>query len=151
MHELIFVRGDTYDFSSILIGSILCTKVVRSSRTKQLDLGLDMNMVTKELTGNLMLVWHELNVLTSALLTLKYVILLKIAVANWMPRLHITTISKDFAVLLYAIGTNVPFDMANVVFQVIVSYAEFESTLGGLPFSSLIHEILSVQKEGLAE
>ena len=68
-----------------------------------------------------------------------------------MLRLHITTISKDLAVLLYAIGTNVPFDMANVIFQVIVSYVESESSLGGLPFPSLIHEILSVQKEGLAE
>ena len=41
--------------------------------------------------------------------------------------------------------------MANVIFQVIVSYAESESTLGGLPFPFLIHEILSVQKEGLAD
>ena len=33
----------------------------------------------------------------------------------------------------------------------IVSYAESKSTLGGLPFPFLIHEILSVQKEGLAD
>ena len=85
------------------------------------------------------------------MLTSKYVILHKIIVANWMPRLYITIISKDLAILLYAIGTNVPFDMANVIFQVIVSYAKSESTLGGLPFPSLIHEILSVQKEGLAD
>ena len=109
MHELVFVRGDKYDFCPVLISSILCTKVVRSIRTKELDLGLDMNMVTKELTGNLMLVWPELNVLASVLLTTKYVILHKITVANWMPRLHITTINKDLAILLYAIGTDVPF------------------------------------------
>ena len=116
MHELVFVRGDNFDFSAVLISSILCTKVVRSKKTKELDLGLDMNLVTKELTGSLLLVWPELNVLTSALLTSKYAILHKIVVANWMPRLHITTISKDLAVLLYAIGTNVHFDMANVIF-----------------------------------
>ena len=85
------------------------------------------------------------------MLTSKYAILHKVAVANWMPRLHITTVSKDLAVLLYAIGTNVPFDIANVIFQVIVSYVESESTLGGLPFPYLIHEILNVQKDGLAE
>ena len=67
--SLFFVRGDKYDFSPFLISSILCTKVVRSTRTKELDLGLDMNMVTKELTGNLMLVWPELNILASAVLT----------------------------------------------------------------------------------
>ena len=150
MHELVFVRGDKYDFCPVLISSILCTKVVRSSRTKELDLSLDMNMVTKELTGNQMLVWLELNILASAVLTTKYAILHKIDVANWMPRLHITTISKDLAVLLYAISTIVPFDMVNVVFQVIVSYAKSKSTLGGLSFLSLIHEILNVQKERLA-
>ena len=82
MHELVFVRGDKYDFSHVLISSILCTKVVKSNRTKELDLGLDMNIVTKELTGNQMLVWLELNILASAMLTTKYVILHKIAVAN---------------------------------------------------------------------
>ena len=117
MHELVFMRGDNFDFSLILISSILCTKVVKSKRTKELDLGLDMNLVTKELTGSLLLVWPELNVLTSALLTSKYAILHKIVVANWMPRLHITTISKDLAALLYAIGTNVPFDIANVILK----------------------------------
>ena len=33
----------------------------------------------------------------------------------------------------------------------IINYTESESTLNGLPFSSLIHEILSVQKKGLAD
>ena len=82
MHELVFVRGDTYDFSPVLISSILCTKVVKSKRTKELDLGLDMNIITKELTGNQMLVWPELNVLASAMLTTKYAILHKITIEN---------------------------------------------------------------------
>ena len=110
-----------------------------------------MNVVTVELIGNSVLVWPDLNVLSSALLTTKYSILHRIAIANWMPRLHITTISKDLAALLYAIGTNVAFDMTNVIFQVIVSYVEAETTIGGLPFFFLIHEVLTVQKDGLVE
>ena len=39
--------------------------------------------------------------------------------------------------------------MANVIFQVIVSYTEAKTTVGGLSFPSLIHELLTVQKEGL--
>ena len=68
-----------------------------------------------------------------------------------MPRLHISTISEDLAILLYAFGTNVSFDIANVIFQVIVSYVEVETTIGGLPYPFLIHEVLMVQKDGLAE
>ena len=82
MHELVFVRGDTYDYSPILISSILCTKMVKSKRTKKLDLGLDMNIVIKELMGNQMLVWPKLNILANAVVTIKYVILHKIVVAN---------------------------------------------------------------------
>ena len=46
-------------------------------------------------------------------------------------------------------GTDVSFDMDNVIFQVIVSYAEAETTIGGLFFSSLIHELLIIQKGDL--
>ena len=56
MYELVYVRGDNFDFSPILISSILCTNIVKSKRTKELDLGLDMNLVTKELTSSLLLV-----------------------------------------------------------------------------------------------
>ena len=145
------VRGDIFDFSLVMINSILGTKIMTSKRKKELNLGLDMNNVTMELTRNFVLIWPDLNILSSALLTTKYSILHKIAIANWMQRLHISTISKDLDVLLCAIGTNVSFDMANVIFQVIVSYAEAKTTVDGLPLPSLIHEVLTVQKDGLAE
>ena len=103
-----------------------------------------MNVVTMVLTGNFVLVWPNLNVISNALLTTKYSILHKIAITNWMPRLHISTISKNLVILLYAVGNNVPFDMANVIFQVIMSYAEAETIVGGLPFPSLIHEVLTI-------
>ena len=122
---------------------------MQSNKKKELDLGLDMNMVTVELTGNSFLIWPDLNVLSSVVLTIKYSILHKIAIANWMPRLHIFSISKDLAVLLYVVGTDISFDMVNVIFQVIMSYAKTETTVGGLPFSSLIHELLTAQKEDL--
>ena len=41
--------------------------------------------------------------------------------------------------------------MANMIFQVIVSYVEAKTTVGGLPFPSLIHEVLTIQKDGLVE
>ena len=144
MHELVFVRDNLFAFSPILISSILSTKLVLSNKTNELDLRLDMNVVIIELIGSSILIWPDLNVLSSALLIAKYSILHKIAIANWMPKFHISTISKDPIVLLYAVGTNVSFDMANVIFQVIISYVEAETTVGGLPFPSLIHELLTV-------
>ena len=77
-----FVRDNLFDFSPVLISFILNTKLVKSNRMKKLDLGLDMNVVTIELTEIFFLIWHDLNVLSSAFLTTKYSILHKIAIAN---------------------------------------------------------------------
>ena len=81
-----------------------------------MDFGLDMNEVAIELTEKFVLIWPDLNVLSSAMLTTKYAILYKVVITNWMPRLHISTISKDLAILLYAVGKDISFDMANVIF-----------------------------------
>ena len=56
MHELVFVKGDYFDFSPFMISFILGTKIVPSKRKKKLNLGLDMNAVTMELIGNFVLV-----------------------------------------------------------------------------------------------
>ena len=98
------------------MNSILSTKIVQSNRTNEVDFRLDMNVVIVKLTENSVLVWPNLNVLLSVVLTTKYSILQKITIANWMTRLHISYISKDFVVLLYVMGTDVSFDIANVIF-----------------------------------
>ena len=91
------------------------------------------------------------NVITSDVLTSKYSILHKIAIANWLPRLHISNVSKDLAVLLFAIGTGEDFDLAKVIFQVIKSNAESKNTVNVLPYPSLIFEILQLQKDIMEE
>ena len=76
---------------------------------------------------------------------MKYSILHKIIIANSLPRLHISSVSKDLAILLFLVGTGEPFDMGKIIYQVIVSNAEFEHAYGVLPFSFLIFEILQLQ------
>ena len=61
VHELVFVRGDFFEFSLVMINSILGTKIVLIKRKNKLNLKFDMNTVTMELTGNFVLVlaWSE--------------------------------------------------------------------------------------------
>ena len=68
-----------------------------------------------------------------------------------MPRLHISTVSKDLAILLFVIGTSEEFDLAKVIFQVITSNAESENTVNVLPYPSLIFEILRLQRDIMEE
>ena len=87
--------------------------------------------------------------LSSVVLTTKYPILDKIVIVNWLPRLYISSISKELVVLLYVVGTSVSFDLTKVIFQVVVSNVEFENIVGVLPFPYLIYELLKIQKKDL--
>ena len=112
-----FVHNEMFEFSSLIISSFLNTTLVKSNRVKELGLRFNMDIVTTELIGNAIYVCPDLCVLSSVVLTTKYSILHKIAITNWLPRLHLSSISKDLDVLLYVVGTGISFDMANVIFN----------------------------------
>ena len=122
---------------------------MESSRLRELDMNLDMDKVIAELIGFALSVRLKANYFSSSVLLTKYSILHKIAIANWLPTLHISSISKDLAVFIFLIGTSKPFDLEKVIFQVITSNAESESTFGLLPFPSLIFEIVNFKRTSL--
>ena len=110
-----------------------------------------MHKIAVELTSSALTHWPTENAISSAVLTSKYSILYKIAIANWLPRLHVSTVSKDLALLLFTIGTGEEFDLAKVIFQVITSNAESENIVNVLPYPSLIFELLRLQKDIMEE
>ena len=71
-----------------------------------------MHKVAVELTSSALSHWPTENAIASAVLTSKYSILHKIAIANWLPRVHISSVSRDLFVLLFVIGIGKEFDMA---------------------------------------
>ena len=56
---------------------------------------------------------------------------------------------KDLVVLIYAVGTDVAFDLAKVIFQVVISNAETENSIEVFPFPFLIFGLLKIQNEDL--
>ena len=79
-------------------------------------MNLDMDKVTLELTGFALSKWPLENHLSSSVMSTKYPILHKIAIANFLPRMHIFSVSKDFNVFLFFIGTDEQFDIKKVIF-----------------------------------
>ena len=113
---------------------------------------LDMNKVILELTTNSISVWPRKNkVLMSSILLVKYSVMHKIALCNWLPSLHKTYVTKDMAILLFLIGTGEDFDMGQLLFKVIMHNVEYENTYGILPLPSLIYEVLMLQKNILGD
>ena len=140
-----------FEFSLLLISSLLNCSLMNSSRKNELDLNLDMHKVTVELTSSALTHWPTENVIASAVLTSKYSIFHKIAIGNWLPRLHISSVLRDLVVLLFAVCTIEEFDLAKVIFQVIKNNAKSENTVNVLPYPSLIFEILQLQKNIMKE
>ena len=118
---------------------------MESSRLRELDMNLDMDKVIVELIGFALLSVLRL-IISQVLFLTKYSILHKIAITNWLPRLHISSISKDIIVFIFLIGISEPFNLEKVIFQVITSNAKSESTSGLLPFPFLIFKIVKLQK-----
>ena len=106
-----------FNFSPDLICNYWNCPVVESDRIKELNFNLDMNKVAAELTSLVVIVWPDANSLSSPIQTSKYCIFHKIVIANRLHQLHISSISEDLVVLLYVIGTNEPFDLGRVIFQ----------------------------------
>ena len=90
--------------------------------------------------------WSRTNVLRVANLTLKYNDLHKIALSNWYPTKHVTTLSRDFATLLFDIGTNAPMHLGQIIFDLIVLHRNRANMSQKLPFPSLIFGLLETQK-----
>ena len=67
-------------------------------------------------------IWLRTNILRVIDLTLKYNGLHKIAVSNWYPTKHVTTLSRDFATLLFYIGIGAPVHLGQIIFDLIVLY-----------------------------
>ncbi|XP_019163615.1 PREDICTED: uncharacterized protein LOC109159957 [Ipomoea nil] len=104
---------------------------------------INSEQVAQELTaGN---VTFEKNKIKAASLTSKYAILQKIALANWMPSLHESTVKWALAELLYKIGKGIKFNMGGIIHSQIINLAEDTKSNTSLIFPNLIFAILAEQ------
>ncbi|XP_019157205.1 PREDICTED: uncharacterized protein LOC109153798 [Ipomoea nil] len=139
MYGKIYVRGKFYEFTPDTINNYLGTSEIEQ------EIEINSEQVAKELTaGN---VRFEKNKIKAASLTNKYAILQKIALANWMPSLHESTVKWTLAELLYKIGKGVKTNMGSIIHAQITNLAEDTKSNTSLVFPSLIFSILT--KQGL--
>ncbi|XP_019179170.1 PREDICTED: uncharacterized protein LOC109174386 [Ipomoea nil] len=139
MYGKVYLRGNFYDFRPDTINSYLGTP-----ETEQ-NMEINSEQVAQELTaGN---VSFEKNKIKAASLTSKYAIFQKIALANWMPSLHESTVKWTFAELLYRIGKGVKINMGTIIHSQITNLTEDTKSNTSLIFPNLIFAILT--KQGL--
>ena len=131
-----------YDFLPRVISEYLNISIPKNFNFER-DYAIDD--VTSELLGH-KTNWPRTNVLRVADLTLKYNGLHKIAFSNWYPSKHVTTLSRDFATLLFDIGTGAPMHLGQIIFDFIILHRCGANMSHKLPFPSLIFGLLESQK-----
>ncbi|XP_019177737.1 PREDICTED: uncharacterized protein LOC109172943 [Ipomoea nil] len=141
MYGKAYLIGKFYEFNPEIINNHLGTT------SEEQGVQLESEQVIQELTaGN---VSFDKNKIKAASLTSKYAILQKIALLNWMPSLHETTVKWSLAELLYKIGKGIKVNIGDIMYSQITNLAEAESSesKASLIFPNLIYSILS--KQGL--
>ena len=136
-----FCEGHIYEFAPRVICEYLNISIPENF-TFEKDYVLD-DVATELLWYKT--VCHKTNVLRVADLTLKYNGLHKIALSNWYPIKHATTLSYDFATLLFDIGTNEPVHLGEIVFKLIVNHICANNMSHKLPFLGLIFGLFDGQ------
>ena len=140
--EKVFVRGHVYEFSPRVINEYLNISIPE-------DFVFENDYVFDDVATELLgykTTWPKINVLMVVDLTPKNNGLHKIALSNWYPTKHVTTLSHDFATLLFDIGTGASVHMGQIIFDFIVLHRYGNNMSHKLPFLALIFGLLEGQK-----
>ncbi|XP_039138781.1 uncharacterized protein LOC120276115 [Dioscorea cayenensis subsp. rotundata] len=105
--------------------------------------GFELNEeALKEITGGRTESWGEESRLPASTLTAKYNGLFKLGIQNWLPVPHNSSIVKELAMLLFAIGTSNKFNLGRLIFQDIVKEADCTSSSTSLAYPTLLSQYL---------
>ena len=140
--EKVFVREHVYEFSPRVISEYLNISIPEDFVFEK-DCVLDD--VTTELLGY-KTTWPKINILRVADLTLKYSGIHKIFRSNWYPTKHVNTLFRDFATILFDIGTGAPMHLGQIIFDLIILQRCGNNISHKLPFPALIFQTLGGPK-----
>ncbi|XP_019168372.1 PREDICTED: uncharacterized protein LOC109164071 [Ipomoea nil] len=137
----IFIRGKWYVFGPDIINEYYGLTAVHEEAIT------DWDSVAKTLTGRQTDTWPsgDKDYLPSSQLTSKYVILHRLALHNWLPSAHFHTVGKQFAGLLFRIGTKMTFDLGAWIYNHIVTLIHPREQKVRFPFPNLIFGVLTTQ------
>ncbi|GAA0183744.1 hypothetical protein LIER_31102 [Lithospermum erythrorhizon] len=138
-HHKVTFRNRTFDFSPRLIND-------HFGRPNGGGTGYNLRTsdIVKVLTAGVVDTWPDKG-LPSSRLSVKYVVLYKVGVANWIPTTHNTSVFEALGKFLYMIGTGASFDMGRVFFDQITQHATSHAVLKPILYPKMICSILLSQ------
>lgn len=86
--------------------------------------------------------WLRKGKTSASKLSVKYVVLHRIRVANWIPINHTSTIATGLGKFIYIVGTKTKFDFRSYVFEQTLKHASTFAVKMPIAFSSQIYGII---------
>lgn len=118
-----FARGEFVKFSPEVINQFLGTIIFPGPSPSGV-----MDIVVSELTGGVVCTWPQTGRVRASALSHRYSVLHKIALHNWLPSAHRSTIHSEVALLLYNVVTKGCIDFGQLVFDHVTDHAESQVT-----------------------
>ncbi|XP_062103001.1 uncharacterized protein LOC133813994 [Humulus lupulus] len=117
------------------------------------DYSPDLHLVAAELTGSPEFKWPDnKGAIPATALTSYYRLLFRVALSNWLPNTHKSTVGTYLARFLFVVGTGVSIDLSTIIFDRIYNEAVARGTRSFLPFPCLLHRLaLSISPEFTAQ
>ncbi|XP_050888660.1 uncharacterized protein LOC127093800 [Lathyrus oleraceus] len=136
----VFVRGKCVEFSPNVNN-----RYVGRFEDEQPEIEVTDNQVCKEITAKQVIQWPRKGKLPTGKLSVKYAILHRLGVANWVPTNHTSTIAIGLGKFIYVVGTKTNFDFGNYVFEQTLKHAGTCVMKMAIAFTSLICGIILSQ------
>lgn len=100
------------------------------------------NQVCKEITANQVDAWPMRGKLPAGQLNVKYAILHRIGVVNWVPTNHTSTMAVGLGKFMYAVGTKANFDYGTYMFDQTVRHASTNAIKIPVEFPPMICDVI---------
>ncbi|KAM6542303.1 hypothetical protein CsatB_006750 [Cannabis sativa] len=101
----------------------------------------DQTLMGRVLTGRDDYTWDKQEIIVTHL-TPFYRVLHRVALYNWFPNSHLSSVTLEIGKFLYSVGTHVSIDLPSLIFKRILEASETTGTRNKLPFPSLVQRVL---------
>ncbi|GAA0144492.1 hypothetical protein LIER_24732 [Lithospermum erythrorhizon] len=137
MFHKVKVKGLMFDFSPVLINHHYGRQNEGITRST-----LKLADIIKILTGGALLTWPTKGQLQASTLSLRYVMMHKVAIANLVPTSNNTNVIEVVGMMMYVMGSERELDFRRLIFEQIVDHSRTGANLKPIGFPSLICSIL---------
>ncbi|GAA0140183.1 hypothetical protein LIER_01582 [Lithospermum erythrorhizon] len=140
MFHKVKLKGQVFEFTHVLINMHYGrhNEGITGSTLKLYD-------IIKTLIGNALSAWPTKGQLQDFFLSLRYVVMHKVAIANLVPTSNNTNVSEVVGRMMYVMGSEQEMDSGRVIFDQIVDHSRTRAKLKPIGFPSLICSILIPQ------